>query len=270
MLRVRQFSLSKDGNSLDEYEDACSFSIASCRAAIADGATESSFSGQWAQSLVEHFISGEEENSPIQEQLELRHWLAPIQKVWTENIPWQSLEWYTEHKARLGAFAAFLGLQITNKDKADSKDAGKPVLGDCVWSAVACGDSCLFHVRCGELLCAFPIRNSSEFGNSPSLLSSVSAANEQAFTKVVREHGECRMGDLFLLATDALSCWILNECETGKSPWETMNTLSGQEEFCTLVDNLRQTHRMKNDDVTLLIIELAGGQYRSHSGCESL
>jgi hypothetical protein len=258
MLKVRKFAVPKRGNSEDEYEDACSFSAVSCRAAIADGATESSFAGQWAQTLVERFVSGEAEYSPGQVQHDLHYWLMPIQKAWTENIPWQSLPWYAEEKARLGAFAAFVGLQVTQKDQADSSSAGAAFPEDCVWSAVACGDSCLFHVRCGELLCAFPISNSIEFGNSPTLLSSVSAANERALTAVVREHGECCEGDLLLLATDALSCWILSEHEAGTPPWETINGLSGQEEFCTFVDNLRQRHEMKNDDVTLLIIELTG------------
>ena len=268
MLKVRQFTLPKRGNSEDEYEDACSYSVEACRAAIADGATESSFAEPWARSLVERFVSGEEENSPIQEQLELRCWLAPIQKIWTENIPWKTLSWNAEEKARLGAFAAFLGLQITQQDQTDSKGAAAAVPKDCEWSAVACGDSCLFHVRCGELLRAFPISNSSKFGNNPTLLSSVSAANERAFTEVVRAHGECHEGDLLLLATDALSCWILSECEAGRSPWRMITSLSGDGEFCAFVDHLRELHEIKNDDVTLLIIELTGQQFLSELPAE--
>lgn len=256
MLKALQFALPKRGNSEEEYEDACSFSVVSFRAAIADGATESSFAGPWARSLVEGFVAGEQEKSPAQEQFELRQWLAPIQKVWMDSIPWQSLPWYAEEKARLGAFAAFLGLQITKISHADSKNAGVAFPESCAWSAVACGDSCLFHVRCEELLCAFPIRNSSEFGNSPTLLSSVSSANERALAEVVREHGECRNGDLILLATDALSCWILSKCEAGTPPWETIRGLSGQEEFRTFIDEQRMVQDMKNDDVTLLVIEL--------------
>ena len=54
---VQVFSVPKFGNTEDEYEDAVAFSLPDQRFAIADGATESSFSDRWAQSLVKE--SGE-------------------------------------------------------------------------------------------------------------------------------------------------------------------------------------------------------------------
>ena len=46
-LIYRPFRLQKRGNRLDEYEDACAGDATLGRFAIADGATESSFAGQW-------------------------------------------------------------------------------------------------------------------------------------------------------------------------------------------------------------------------------
>jgi hypothetical protein len=40
------------------------------------------------------------------------------------------------------------------------------------WHSAALGDTCLFHVRGGQLEVAFPLTQSSDFDTSPSLLGS--------------------------------------------------------------------------------------------------
>lgn len=56
-LSVQVFWLPKGGHSEEDYEDSFAFSIQKRRFAIADGATETSFAKQWAQSLVQAFVS---------------------------------------------------------------------------------------------------------------------------------------------------------------------------------------------------------------------
>ena len=59
---VEAFPCQKHGNASTEYEDAWAIrgsdSPNRCRVAIADGATESSFSALWAALLVESFVRG--------------------------------------------------------------------------------------------------------------------------------------------------------------------------------------------------------------------
>jgi hypothetical protein len=65
--------------------------------------------------------------------------------------------------------------------------------------------------------------------------------------------GDCQPGDKFFLATDALSCWFLAECEAGRKPWESLASLRSREDFAAFVDRLRKARSLKNDDTTLLV-----------------
>ena len=252
-LTAKRFSLPKKGSSEDEYEDACSYALDTGRAAIADGAAESSFAREWAESLVSSFVSGNQTRAPIPDESGVVRWLAPSQQEWTQAIPWGTLPWYAEEKARAGAFAAFLGVHI---DHATSDtDATCPNASGWVWSAIACGDSCLFHVRVGRMLCSFPVSSSAAFGNRPALLSSLSTRNRKALAETAWQHGEFYIGDLLVLATDALSCWILAEVERGVPPWEALMDVSSADAFRTLIESLRLQQRIKNDDVTLLVVK---------------
>jgi len=148
------------------------------------------------------------------------------------------LPWYAEEKARLGAFSSLLGLKLL-KDGATLK-----------WFAVAAGDSCLFQLRGGRLVSAFPLKRSSDFTSRPMLLSS-----NGGDTSSVRCSGRWKERDTFFLMTDALGCWFLRSVEASARPWETLLNLRGDEQaFAQLVQELRSAGQMRNDDVTLLRI----------------
>src|SRR5438874_561624 len=150
-VRWQAFRLPKRGNSADEYEDACAANPYMGRFAVADGASESSFAGLWAQLLVNGFTKLVEKPDPD------AGWLQALQKDWAKQVGSKPLPWYAEAKRDQGAYATFLGLAL----KRSSKD------GKGLWRAVAVGDSCLFHFRGGRLLGAFPLNKSQQFGNQP-------------------------------------------------------------------------------------------------------
>jgi len=58
--------------------------------------------------------------------------------------------------------------------------------------------------------------------------------------------------------TDALSCWFFREREQGNEPWNLLRDLdtAGHVSFEKLVADLRSEGRMKNDDVTLLRVDV--------------
>ncbi len=109
---VKNFWVPKYGNTAEEYEDASASST--YRFAVADGATESSFAERWAQGLVKAFTS-----TPLDHirnpKVPLAEWLDPLQKEWHKSVPWDRLPWYADEKARTGAFAAFLGVEILRR-----------------------------------------------------------------------------------------------------------------------------------------------------------
>jgi hypothetical protein len=232
--------LPKEGNSEDEYEDSVSVNAKLGRFAIADGASESIFAGEWSRLLTESFVSQKID------KLDWPTWLPPLRSEWLQSVTKGVTSWYAQEKIDVGAFATFLGLELTDK-----LDHGQK------WRAVAVGDSCLFQIRDGQLLCSFPIHESSEFSTRPPLIGS----QPQSSNPAVKERtaiGMLKPGDLLFLTTDALGQWFLQECESGAQPWEMLTQMEA-EIFSLWIDEQRKQKRLKNDDVTMLLLEYQGG-----------
>jgi hypothetical protein len=62
------------------------------------------------------------------------------------------------------------------------------------------------------------------------------------------------------MMTDALAQWCLVEDEAGQGPWSALVSLltapGPAERFRSWIEELRDSGRLKNDDVTLLAISL--------------
>lgn len=225
----------KSGHTTTEYEDAYALEPAAQRFAVADGASETSFAREWAELLVSRFV----EAPPL--AAELREWVAPMQATWADAHLEKPTAWYAEEKARGGAFSSLLGVALE---------------GD-RWRALAVGDSCLFVVRAGKLERAFPFERSEQFSQSPVLLSSVARANRGVWDDVRTEEGELRDRDQLLLMTDALAQWFLVEAELGRRPWAALQRATSPEEFALFLNLLRGGRALRNDDVTLVRLEVA-------------
>jgi hypothetical protein len=225
----------KSGNDASEYEDAYAIEPAALRFAVADGASETSFARQWAGLLVERFV-----NAPAA-AADLREWVAPLQAAWAGANQGKATSWYAEEKAREGAFSSLLGVAI-EQDR---------------WRALAVGDSCLFVVRAGRLAHAFPLENAEQFNNRPLLLSSVARANQRVWDDVRSDEGPLEDRDQLLLMTDALAQWFLVEAEMGRRPWAALARLETPDGFAMFVDCLRGGGALRNDDVTLVRVEVA-------------
>lgn len=258
---IEAFWLPKGGNAPEEYEDAfwpaepssCDAPIV--RLAVADGATESSFSGAWARLLTSAFGSGKFDDQPLEAGL------APLQNQWRTEVGTKPLPWYAEEKLRDGAFSTLLGLRLM-----EGRDPGA---ASGAWEAVAVGDSCLFQVRGPQLVRTFPLEKASEFDSRPVLLSSVSASNKGLQEAVRRADGTWNVGDTFYLVTDALACWFLRR-------WESLSEFDDPADFLDLLGKLANGHEfetriaiergeiakdgipmLKNDDITLVRCTIA-------------
>jgi hypothetical protein len=246
-------TLHKSGNAPEEYEDA----YAPCdafdqdlgpdplRVAVADGATDSSFSGRWAGLLAEAYAGGHLFDSDHQVQPDQ---LDSLQHEWRTSINRTGLPWYAEAKLALGAYATLLGITF---------DLDTPTSTGCRWRAAAIGDSTLFQVRDGQLLTAFPIVTAADFTNHPVLVSSVARANQHLASHTDSASGTCVPGDTLYLMTDALAHWVLNAAEQGEFPWDTLDRVTADGTFSAWVAQLRQDHALRNDDVTLLRLSVA-------------
>lgn len=253
---AQPFWLHKVGNAPEEYEDAVWPEQLTdkegklFRFAVADGATETSFSDVWASILVRAYGQGQLNDRNLPKSL------PRLQKEWRTSVSLraQPLPWYAEEKLRDGAFSSILGLTI-GPTTADSGKSGR-------WKAVAIGDSCLFQVRDDHLITAFPLENAQQFNNRPVLVSSNPTGNGRVAADISNTSGEWQPHDIFYLMTDALACWFLRRQAEEGSAIVCLSDIETQALFSQFVQEEREQLDplgrpcLRNDDVTMLRVKL--------------
>ena len=255
--KVVSLGLQKHGNSRNEYEDAHLAAPERARFAISDGATDSSYASWWADQLVKGYT----EAPPAANQPEgTAGWLAPHQASWNARVQQRlaqpGVPWFAAERAAGGSFAALLGLEF----QAPRPGGGVP------WRALAVGDSMLFTLRDGQLLTSFPLERAEQFDNGPVLISTRADRHRAEAWRWLG--GTAKPGDRFFLATDALGQWVLRRHEAGEDPFLELWGLESEQALTQLVERERTAGRMRNDDVTLLRLqvptleELAGAPLR--------
>jgi len=85
----------------------------------------------------------------------------------------------------------------------------------------------------------------------------VSRANAGVWNDIATVEGELQEKDRLLLMTDALAQWFLVEAEMGRRPWAALAKVGTPEQFQAYVDCLRAGGALRNDDVTLVSVEVA-------------
>lgn len=248
MLNVRTLSMQKLGNEPYENEDSYYYDLRKGKFAIADGATECCFSKLWATLLTKIFVESDlslfslKRFNKKEATKALLSFLPIVQKEWNSKIEWNNLKWNVLEKAKMGAFASFLGVEIVRDDKEECYK----------WRAIAVGDCCLLQFKSYQLVTSFPLKSGSEFGSRPQMLPSI--ALQSTHFEVRYKSGKIRKGESIILATDALAEWILRE---GK---ETLscNTLFSlnEEQLNEFFRKLIEGGRMRNDDITMIILTI--------------
>ena len=154
--------LPRRGSVSAEYEDAAAADDTAGRYAVADGASEGCFTGLWATLLVDDFVRRAGRG--------MDEWpdsLSAVQELWDADVRGRRLPYHAQPSVRQGAYATFLGVVLTS--------SGQPSYQ---WQALAVGDACLFHTRRGDVLRAFPVERSQDFGNAPALVGARMAADD--------------------------------------------------------------------------------------------
>ena len=261
---VRGFSVPKAGMREDENEDAVRWEIIHGWMAVADGATEASYSRDWARLIASAFglcrLTREFPPSPGQ----VAWVLSRLQDRWHRMVPWRKLEelgWNRIEKARQGAFATFLGVRFDGTQ----------------WSAMGVGDCNLFVLSAsGSLRLSTPAHSASEFGTSPLLVPSVPGpVVGKALASVWTARGTAEAGDWIVAATDAVAAYLLvsvaaagaekpagkrRRHRQGPRPSSAICALLGVrtlEQFADWVGQAR-TAGMRNDDSTVAMARLTG------------
>jgi hypothetical protein len=238
-----------------DCQDAYDYNTELNRYAIADGVSQSFFPAEWAKLLVQHFCN---DPSPLNADLfhtkKWREWLAPVQLKWFEEIKRK----VTQKRGHSGthlrnslaqrdpAAATFVGVQI------DTSLAG----GEARWHSMIIGDSCLFHIRGGQLN-SYPINDPTDFDYHPEHFASNGDLSkfEPRFVS-----GTIRDGDVLILTTDALAKWILTRNGAGEQARrDTLARLLELRRWSDLYRFVEEARRqgetpLDDDDVALLIL----------------
>jgi serine/threonine protein phosphatase PrpC len=242
---ITSISLPKLGNLAAENEDNILKpsdseikSNALARFAISDGATDASFSKEWSELLVSAY------KDKSFDKIHLPETIKTISKTWQSSVDIIKLPWYAQQKAENGAFATFLGLTINREEN--------------VFDIVAIGDCTLFQIRNGDLVFSFPVTSVEDFNNTPNLIASNEKYQTDFENKVVYHNGNIRPNDIIILATDALAVWILKQKHRNKKIRKNLIEQfekHDEKTFEEWLNKKRATNRIKNDDVTLLMIK---------------
>lgn len=253
MLGTQQvvFYEAKSGNAETEWEDgAAAFpgdpaTGRDPRFAVADGATQGFASARWAQQLVAGFVGADDpQSTPALTRDALYRWVGTAQGRWRDDP--RSAEASSLQRIKLetvGSFATFLGCELSGVDGSRPR-----------WTAVAIGDSVLFHVRRLELLTQFPNIPADGFGYNPDGLSTRPQALEETFARLAVGQGELADGDRLYLATDAFAHWMVRHA--GDLLWTVLDRLEHPAAFRRLVADQRRAGAMTNDDVTLMRVRV--------------
>lgn len=277
-INVAYYSVPKAGNTNQENEDAYAgppdgeLDGSTFTFALADGATSTLLSKNWAELITKSFTKIESkstsEDALIRKNLQYDLWqsiyLAEADQLikqacfdWEQwlhhyfknrEMNGKPVQWYEEPGFASGAYSSLVQFKLLEL----------PKTMNIYFEVLAIGDSCFFWLRNDKIM-AFPIESSKDFNNQPNLLSSNQKANKNILEYIRINRGRFQQEDRFYLMTDALAKWFLVEYETQKQPWLTINNLDTKDQkqpFEEWINSLRANGQLFNDDVALIRIDI--------------
>ncbi|MDD1414345.1 hypothetical protein MEN41_06690 [Dolichospermum sp. ST_con] len=247
----------KENESINDCQDYFQINLENNCFAIADGASQSFYPSIWAELLVKHFCQNPNINKGNWED-----WLQPIQEKWLVEVEQRVIKAKNENSPvwvqnqnrfsfREPATSTFIGLQFI----------GGKVTGSIV------GDSCLFIVEGDQLskkyqlIHTYLLKKSKDFNDCPGYFASYNKDNNfiPDNFQISLNQKKSQKDIYFILATDALSEYIFKCTENKDNIFEILlNISSSGNTFENFVASARNSDsiKMKNDDVTLLILSM--------------
>ncbi|MDI2132155.1 hypothetical protein [Yinghuangia seranimata] len=283
--RAAAFLVPKHGSSAEECEDALCVlgadeaglgdlgSDGPLVAAVADGASESLLARAWAHQVsAGAALAAYHDPELLTDRARYAAFAAGLTDAWRDYVDTyvadrsargRPVRWYEEPGLAKGAFATLLAVRVEapclDDEPAPYDDSPDPAPRR--WHAAALGDSCLFHVRDGRVVGAFPVDSADDFGTSPDLFGSRAADPELVAERTRFAAGAAWPEDRLVLATDAFSAWLL-----GAAPDEAAERLrlldecardADGERFAALVAAERSAGALRNDDVAVVVLSVA-------------
>jgi len=248
------FTIPKAGNRDVENEDALfptsgigeTISGKPSTFIVADGATQTSFSGLWARCLIEACA-----NKSLSESNFLLS-IENARETWDQTFEGKAIPWHAAEKISQGAFTAITWLEIHHS----------PLnLGYAYsWKALAVGDCCLFIARNNSIYVSLPLQNPTDFSLSPTLVPSKRERLDSIKGNIQIGSGPLKKGDQIILTSDAFAAWIMKQSQSDKLSFlnmiQSIKNAKDSVGFTRWINSLRKSGELKNDDTSMIYIEL--------------
>ncbi len=247
--RITRLQTWRSEYSAETCQDRLLDNLASGLFAVADGAGTTTFPSLWADVLVKHFL-----RVPLMSDnpFEVEWWVRLAQERYTAARPrLESLSSDAREKeSTQGSESTLATIRIARVDAA-SASAGLLVFGD---SCVLIGRAATGQVE------TFPLEKAADFDRHPICLPSNPEVFQRKFHRCKQQNAEVQAGDVLLLATDAVSRWIIGKGNGQyKTIWESFHEVIQRTpgaDWQTFIEEQRRTRAMADDDSTALVIEL--------------
>ncbi len=238
IVKYSAFIVPHGGEGYNNCQDRFLINKDTCSFGVADGVSQSFSPSTWAEIVCENFVNNpedfvsEDETKWKNQNIACSHFASKTQQEQSELS--ENEKFFFELQKEKYEFAActFVGLHISHKD----------------CKVICIGDSYLVACNNGKIIDTVPTVKNSGFDNFPDYLSSNGKNN-----------GKIRVKDIdfdivtsLFIMTDALAEWLLTGSEEGKIG-QLMN-INTHEDFVAFVEEERISHRLKDDDTTLVRI----------------
>lgn len=234
------FSVPKVGDTAQGNQDVLLLGHHRSWAAIADGASGSSYPDLWARILVSALGLSIKSRGRLPSDAEVDACLPALRKRWHNKVDWEILEQRGPlffSKARNGAGTTLLAVSFSNTE----------------WQALAVGDSNLFILTADATLHSVgPLHAPDEFGARPELLMSVSRSPTSA-KPMWRCADQWRPGERLLMCTDKLALYLMERAVAGHSIAHELTEIPDAAAFAAWVSRAR-VDGLQDDDTTVVLV----------------
>lgn len=235
----------KSEHDAQSCEDAFELDPAAGLFAVADGVGTAFFSNIWAKIMVKHFIK-----VPLMsdDPFEVEWWLRQAQEEYKRQAPEPlTLPLGARKKAQEGSYTTLVTLRLFE------------IEAEVISAELrAFGDSCvLVQPAQGKRTLSFPLEKPSDFERGPICLPSYLKRFDRNFTRCISRPITFEPGDRVILATDAVSKWIINGGGRGEQFFQDAFEQVAQQTDQTwpeFIAACRANGQMVDDDVTALVI----------------
>jgi len=214
--------------------------------ALCDGASAAYRAGDWAHLLAAHFVT----DPPAVDEASMRLWLSERRAHWNDETAERPAgdgavgrQFFRANAVARGSAATFMGVRLSWAAEGWR------------YAAVAVGDTCLFHVRDGRLLTAFPVTHPASFDDHPDLVGTREPPQAPPPSWLRTTGTQVWPGDELHLVTDALAKVLLTHAVPDAPDaavwWHVMSNANAGD-FARLVRRLRESRQIETDDTTLV------------------